>query len=153
MTPWRTGRSGARSGIPTRLLPVGGSGHNAPAVIAQPTPRPPQAGAPAQRIGSWPEQAFSKLQGHCACYVLRMFTERTHVLLSPEQRQRLENRAAQERRSIGAVIRAAVDAYTGSPSRSRQEAAESLLSIGAPVSDWEKMKVEIIRGATRGPRT
>lgn len=82
-----------------------------------------------------------------------MFTERTHVLLSPEQRQRLENRAAQERRSIGAVIRAAVDAYTGSPSRSRQEAAESLLSIGAPVSDWEKMKVEIIRGATRGPRT
>jgi hypothetical protein len=81
---------------------------------------------------------------------MRMYTERTQVLLSPEQRRRLERRAADERRSIGAIIRDAVDAYTGSSGRTRREAAESLMSIGAPVSDWEEMKAEIIRGATIG---
>lgn len=81
-----------------------------------------------------------------------MFTERTQVLLSPEQRRRLEARAVQDRRSIGAVIRDAVDAYTGSSGRTREEAADSLLSIGAPVEDWEEMKAEIIRGAA-GPST
>jgi hypothetical protein len=82
-----------------------------------------------------------------------MFTERTQVLLTEEQRRRLERRAAQERRSVGAVIRDAVDAYTGSSCRTRQEAADSLLSIGAPVAEWHAMKSEIIRGATAGPRS
>ena len=77
-----------------------------------------------------------------------MFTERTQVLLSPEQRRRLERRAAEERRSVGAVIRDAVDAYTGSSGRSRAEAADSLLTLGAPVADWDQMKAEIISGAT-----
>lgn len=70
------------------------------------------------------------------------------MLLTPEQRQRLQRRAAQERRSVGAVIRDAVDAYTGSTGRTRREAADSLLGIGAPVGDWQEMKSEIIRGAT-----
>lgn len=60
----------------------------------------------------------------------------------------MERRAAQERRSVGSLIREAVDAYTGPSGRTRREAADSLLSIGAPVSDWEEMKAEIIRGAT-----
>lgn len=78
---------------------------------------------------------------------MRVFTERTQVLLSTEQRRRLERRATKERRSIGAVIRDAVDAYTEVPHRTRTEAAESLMSIDAPVSDWEEMKAELIRGA------
>ena len=81
-----------------------------------------------------------------------MFTERTQVLLSPEQRRRLERRAAEERRSVGAVIRDAVDAYTGSSGRSRREAADRLLGLGAPVGDWEAMKTEIIRGAVEPDR-
>ncbi|HUG98581.1 MAG TPA: hypothetical protein VMQ83_05365 [Gammaproteobacteria bacterium] len=81
-----------------------------------------------------------------------MFTERTQVLLTREQRRRLERRAADERRSVGAVIRDAVDAYTGSSSRSRREAADSLLRLGAPVDDWEYMKAEIIRGAVEPDR-
>ncbi len=80
-----------------------------------------------------------------------MFTERTQVLLTPEQRRRLERRAVEERRSVGAVIRDAVDAYTGSSGRTRRDAADSLLSIGAPVADWEEMKAEIILGATCEP--
>ncbi len=85
------------------------------------------------------------------CYSLCVYSERTQVLLTPQQRQRLERRAAQERRSVGAVIRDAVDAYTSSSGRTRRDAADSLLSIGAPAADWEEMKAEIIRGATSEP--
>ena len=79
---------------------------------------------------------------------MHMYTERTQVLLTPEQRRRLERRAADQHRSVGALIRDAVDAYTGSSGRSRREAADSLLAAGAPVVDWEAMKREIERGAT-----
>ncbi|MHB8460612.1 MAG: hypothetical protein ACYDB6_11180 [Candidatus Limnocylindrales bacterium] len=79
-----------------------------------------------------------------------MLTERTQVLLTPGQRARLVRIAARERRSVGAVIRDAVDAYTLPRARPRQEALESLTSIGAPVDDWERMKDEIGRGAARG---
>lgn len=81
-----------------------------------------------------------------------MYTERTQVLLTTAQRRRLERRAAEERRSIGAVIRDAVDAYTGAPGRTREAAADSLLSIGAPVGEWEEMKAEIVLGATQEQR-
>lgn len=77
-----------------------------------------------------------------------MYTERIRVLLSPNQRRRLERLAAQQRQSVGAVIRDAVEAYAGRSDRTRQEAADSLLETGAPVSGWEEMKVEIMRGAT-----
>jgi hypothetical protein len=76
-----------------------------------------------------------------------MFSERTQVLLTPDQRRRLERRARDEHRSVGAVIRDAVDAYTGSSGRTRVAAAESLLALEAPVDDWQAMKAEIERGA------
>ena len=79
---------------------------------------------------------------------MHMFTERTQVLLTADQRRRLERRAQDEHRSVGAVIRDAVDSYTGSTGRSRADAAESLLALGAPVDDWETMKADIERGAT-----
>lgn len=76
-----------------------------------------------------------------------MLTERTQVLLSPEQRARLERLATQRRTSVGAVIREAIEAYTTSGAQSREEAARALLALGAPVDDWETMKAEIVRGA------
>ena len=79
---------------------------------------------------------------------MHMVTERTQVLLTTEQRRRLEMRAAAEHRSMGAVIRDAVDAYVGLSERPRREAAERLLQTEAPVADWDDMKAEIIRGAT-----
>ena len=77
---------------------------------------------------------------------MRMHSERTQVLLTPEQRGRLERIAAREGRSLGAVIRDAVDAYT-LPGRPRHEALEALFALEAPVADWEQMKREIIEGA------
>lgn len=81
-----------------------------------------------------------------------MYSERTQVLLAPEQRARLERIASRERRSVGAVIRDAIDAYTLPRARSREEALRSLLSQNAPVADWEVMKAEIERGALGSER-
>lgn len=78
---------------------------------------------------------------------MRMLSERTQVLLSSVQRARLERMAAREGRSLGAIIRDAVDAYTLPRARPRDEALRSLTSLEAPVADWEQMKAEIVRGA------
>jgi predicted DNA-binding protein len=75
-----------------------------------------------------------------------MFSERTQVLLTPEQASRLKRIARREGRSVGAVIREAVDEYVGGTFDRRQEALERLFAIGAPVADWEVMKAEIIEG-------
>ena len=79
-----------------------------------------------------------------------MHSERTQVLLTPSQRQRLERIAARDGRSMGAVIRDAIDAYTLPRTREPHEALRSLLGHHAPVADWEVMKAEIERGALGG---
>jgi hypothetical protein len=76
-----------------------------------------------------------------------MNSERTQVLLTPEQRARLERLAARENRSMGSVIRDAIDAYTLPRARPREEALRSLLNQNAPVADWDVMKAEIALGA------
>jgi len=76
-----------------------------------------------------------------------MHSERTQVLLTPAQRERLQRIAVREGRSLGAVIRDAIDAYTLPRARPRDEALRSLVHLGAPVDDWERMKAEIARGA------
>jgi predicted transcriptional regulator len=76
-----------------------------------------------------------------------MHSERLQVLLTPAQRQRLERLARRDHRSMGAVIRDAIDAYTMPIARTRAEALRSLFSQNAPVGDWEQMKAEIELGA------
>src|SRR5437762_14111135 len=106
-------------------------------------------------LGSEPVVAVAGrpvLRSYRTCYSLRMTTERTQVLLTREQRARLERIATREGRSLGAVIRDAVDAYTLPRARPRDEALKSLLSLGAPVDDWQQMKAEIVRGAVGADR-
>ncbi len=74
-----------------------------------------------------------------------MFSERTQVLLSPDQVARLKRIAAREGRSVGAVIRDAVDSYVDPGSDSRHEAIQALMKMNAPVDDWEVMKAQILR--------
>jgi Ribbon-helix-helix protein, copG family len=78
---------------------------------------------------------------------MHMFRERTQVLLSKEQLARLRRVARREGRSVGAVIRDAVDAYNATPRDRREDAVRHLLSLEAPVGDWDAMKAEILRGA------
>ncbi len=75
-----------------------------------------------------------------------MYSERTQVLLSPEQVDRLKRIAARDGRSVGAIIRDAVDSFTTSQPDSRQRALASMFSMEAPVDDWEVMKAQILRG-------
>jgi hypothetical protein len=76
-----------------------------------------------------------------------MFTQRTQVLLSPEQLECVKRIARREGCSVGAVIRDAVDAYTSTPAGRRRAAIEHLMTLEAPVADWDIMKAEILRGA------
>lgn len=77
-----------------------------------------------------------------------MFSERTQVLLSRDQLARVKRRAKREKKSVGAVIRDAVDAYTASPpDEERRAALEHLISLELPVDDWPVMKAQILAGA------
>ena len=76
-----------------------------------------------------------------------MFSERTQILLSPGQRQALERLAEERQSSMGAVIRAAIDAYLAPTRRDRRAALDQLFSVGAPAPDWDTMKKEIQAGA------
>ncbi|MGK2852090.1 MAG: ribbon-helix-helix protein, CopG family [Candidatus Limnocylindrales bacterium] len=74
-----------------------------------------------------------------------MFSERTQVLLSPQQVEKLKRIAARDGRSVGAVIRDAVDSYVDPGLDSRRRAADRILSMNLPVDDWEVMKEQIMR--------
>jgi predicted DNA-binding protein len=74
-----------------------------------------------------------------------MFSERTQVLLSPDQLDRLKRIAARERRSVGAVIRDAVDSYVDPDDDARREAARAILAMDLPVDDWDVMKAQILQ--------
>jgi hypothetical protein len=74
-----------------------------------------------------------------------MFSERTQVLLSPAQVEKLKRIAARDGRSVGAVIRDAVDSYIDPGLDARQRAVQRILSMNAPVDDWEVMKEQIRR--------
>lgn len=74
-----------------------------------------------------------------------MFSERTQVLLSPEQLARLKRIAERDGRSVGSVIREAVDSFTDQGPDSRQAAARAINTMNAPVEDWEVMKAQIMR--------
>lgn len=74
-----------------------------------------------------------------------MFSERTQVLLSQDQVSKLKRIAARDGRSVGAVIRDAVDSYVDPGDQARQRAAQAIIAMNLPVDDWEVMKAQILR--------
>ena len=74
-----------------------------------------------------------------------MFSERTQVLLSPEQVSKLKRIAARDGRSLGAVIRDAVDSYVDPGDDARHRAIQAILAMHAPVDDWEVMKAQTLK--------
>lgn len=62
-------------------------------------------------------------------YALLMLKERLQILVSVEQRRRLEAEAARRRTSVAALVREAVDARYGTVSRAERERAAG--DIGA----------------------
>lgn len=74
-----------------------------------------------------------------------MFSERTQVLLTPTQVAKLKRIAARDGRSVGAVIRDAVDSYVDPGDDARHRAAQAIIAMDLPVDDWEIMKAQILR--------
>jgi hypothetical protein len=74
-----------------------------------------------------------------------MFSQRTQVLLSPAQVEKLKRIATREGRSVGAVIRDAVDSYIDPGIDSRRRAVQEMLKMNAPVDDWDVMKAQILK--------
>jgi hypothetical protein len=74
-----------------------------------------------------------------------MFSERTQVLLSPDQVAKLKRIAARDGRSVGAVIRDAVDSYVDPGDDARHRAVQAILAMNLPVDDWEVMKAQIMK--------
>jgi predicted transcriptional regulator len=61
---------------------------------------------------------------------MSMLSERLQILISSEQRRRLEDTAQQRGSSVAAVVREAIDASLGGPTREeRREALEAIAAM------------------------
>jgi len=78
-------------------------------------------------------------------YLMRMYTERLQILVSKEQRRRLEREARRRKSSVASVIRDAVEAELGGTSRQdRLQAVEAISRLrGAPYLPPEELEREI----------
>lgn len=75
-------------------------------------------------------------------------SERLQVLLTPGQRRRLERIARNQGRSVGSVIREAIERFAPDVDADSDE-LETIFDLDLPVGDWTEMKEEIIRAARR----
>lgn len=81
-------------------------------------------------------------------YLMRMYSERLQILVSKEQRRRLEREARRRRSSVASVIRDAVDAELGGIAREdRMQAVETIAGFsGAAFLSPAELEREIERG-------
>jgi len=79
------------------------------------------------------------------------YTRRVQAVLTEEQYETLSRLSEEMEKPLSVLIREAVEkVYLEEVERGRRRAAlQRLLSLEAPVADWEQMEDEIIRGATR----
>jgi len=78
--------------------------------------------------------------------------KRVQTILTTEQYELLVQIAKKEKKSVSAVVREAIEAgcLEEESRRQRRHALEDLLSLEAPVADWEEMESEIAKGAMNG---
>lgn len=78
---------------------------------------------------------------------MRMYTERLQILVSKEQRRRLEREAKRRKSSVASVIRDAVEAkLSGTSQQDRLQAVEAIAQLrGAPYLSPEELQREIDR--------
>jgi len=80
-----------------------------------------------------------------------MLKKRVEVLFEPSEYHRLEEMAQAERRSVGSLVREAVERYVLRPAREeRHEALEWILSGEDDLGSWEELKEAISRGPAEG---
>lgn len=75
-----------------------------------------------------------------------LLSERVQVLFSAEQLARIRALARREGRSVGSLIREAVEVqYLADDQARRLDAVRRLAAMRLPVDDWETMERESIR--------
>ena len=81
---------------------------------------------------------------------MAVYTRRVQAVLTEEQFETLSRLAEEMEKPLSALIREAVEkVYLEQVDQERRRAAlRRLLSLEAPVADWDQMEEEIIRGAT-----
>ena len=80
------------------------------------------------------------------------YTKRIQTVLSEEQYELLLQIAQERGKPISVLIREAITEkyFTEAALQRRRAALHRLLSLKAPVADWEEMEEEIIKGALDG---
>lgn len=80
---------------------------------------------------------------------MAVHTKRVQTVLTEEQYEAMSRLSAEVEKPLSVLIREAIEEVYFKPiDRERRRAAlESLLSLDAPVADWEQMEEEIIEGA------
>jgi hypothetical protein len=77
-----------------------------------------------------------------------MLKKRVEVLFEPSEYHQLEEVAHARRRSVGSVVREAVEKYVLQPTQEgKREALEWILSGEDDLGSWEELKEAISRGA------
>jgi hypothetical protein len=76
-----------------------------------------------------------------------MLSKRVEILFDPKQYAELECEARRRDKSVGSLVREAVERLYLQPSREeRLQAVERLVSQNFDFGSWEEVKEEIIRG-------
>jgi predicted DNA-binding ribbon-helix-helix protein len=76
-------------------------------------------------------------------------TKRVQVLLDPFRYHRLDEIARSRNRSVGALIREAIDrVYLQNDANERLEAVRALAVMQLPVADWKQMERESVEETT-----
>jgi len=81
---------------------------------------------------------------------MAVYTRRVQAVLTEEQYETLSRLAEEMEKPLSVLIREAVEQVylEQADQERRREALRRLLSLEAPVADWDQMEEEIIRGAT-----
>lgn len=81
-----------------------------------------------------------------------VYTKRVQTVLSEEQYELLLQIAEEQDQPLSALIRQAIveEYFKKTILKRRRAALKSLLSLEAPVADWQEMEQEIIKGTRDG---
>lgn len=79
---------------------------------------------------------------------MAVYTKRVQTVLTEEQFEELAELSEKLNKPLSVLVREAVERYCLEPANleRRMAALRELLSLNAPVADWEQMEDEITRG-------
>ncbi len=74
---------------------------------------------------------------------MEYLTERLEIRLHSDMMGLLRKEARQQNVPVAQIVRQAIEMFLKENRQTQMEPAQALFQVGAPVSDWEKMKREI----------